>query len=438
MADFDQVVQARALSGQALMQQRNVVGVGVGYRTSRGCVSDELSVVVLVRRKLPPAALSDGDLVPQEVIGVRTDVIEVGDLRPLLPGSFGAQGAPTDRYRPAPGGVSLGHFQITAGTLGCVVQDRASGRPLILSNNHVMANSNAASPGDPILQPGPADGGQLGRDTIAYLERFIAIRYTTEPATCNIAQAYARLGNRLAALTGASHRLQAFQSNPRAQNRVDAALARPIQESDLLKEISGVGAVEGTAVAALGMTVMKSGRTTGYTTGTIQVLEASVQVNYGPERIARFDGQIVSSPMSQGGDSGSLVLESPGRRAVGLLFAGSSQATIFNPIQEVLDQLKVEFPTYAPAARPPASQTAAQRALAVKDAYQLSLLKRPNVVGVGVGMKRKGGQRTGQVGLVVLVERKLPKNLLRPEDILPEEIEGVAVDVKEVGRLEAR
>lgn len=437
MSDFELAAQAKALSGQSLMSQANVVGVGIGYRSTRGHVSDELSVVVMVRHKLPPAALSDHDMVPQELGGVRTDVIEVGDLRPLPSSYFGqTQNVPTDRYRPAPGGVSVGHYQITAGTLGCVVQDRVTGRPMILSNNHVLANSNSAQPGDPILQPGPADGGQLGRDTIAYLDRFVTIRYNTAPASCNIARAYAMLGNRLAALTGASHRLQAYQANPHAVNRVDAALARPVQESDLQAEILSLGAVEGAAPAALGMAVMKSGRTTGYTTGVIQVLDASVQVNYGPENVARFDGQIISSPMSQGGDSGSLVLDSSSRRAVGLLFAGSAKATIFNPIQEVLDQLRIEFPRRAPV-QAVERQTIAQRALAVKEAYQNSLLQRPNVVGVGVGLQRTGGQRTGQVGLVVMVDHKVPKGLLRPEDTIPEEIEGVPVDVKEVGHIKA-
>jgi len=168
----------------------------------------------------------------------------------------------------------------------------------------------------------------------------------------------------------------------------------------------------------------------------IQVLDASVQVNYGPENVARFDGQIISSPMSQGGDSGSLLLDNSSRRAVGLLFAGSAKATIFNPIQEVLDQLRIEFPRRAPA-QPAERQTIAQRALAVKETYQNSLLQRPNVVGVGVGLQRKGGQRTGQVGLVVMVDHKVAKGLLRPEDMIPEEIEGVPVDVKEVGHIKA-
>ncbi len=76
-------------------------------------------MVVLVRRKLPPVSLRETDFIPREVAGVRTDVFEVGDLRPLT--------VYTERHRPAPGGVSLGHYQITAGTLGCVVRDHQTG-----------------------------------------------------------------------------------------------------------------------------------------------------------------------------------------------------------------------------------------------------------------------------------------------------------------------
>src|SRR3989449_7150169 len=80
----------------------------------------------------------------------------------------------TRRIRPAPGGVSIGHIQITAGTLGILA--RRNGRPVILSNNHVLANQNAGRVGDPILQPGPADGGRL-QDTIARLVDFVPIQF---------------------------------------------------------------------------------------------------------------------------------------------------------------------------------------------------------------------------------------------------------------------
>ncbi|HAY84169.1 MAG TPA: hypothetical protein DCY42_04365 [Chloroflexi bacterium] len=66
-------------------------------------------------------------------------------------------------------------------------------------------------------------------------------------------------------------------------------------------------------------------------------------MSYGTGRTARFEGQLVAGAMSQGGDSGSLVLEGSSNNAVGLLFAGSNSTTIFSPIQAVLSILNVEF-----------------------------------------------------------------------------------------------
>jgi hypothetical protein len=95
--------------------------------------------------------------------------------------------------------------------------------------------------------------------------------------------------------------------------------------------------------AELGMEVKKSGRTTGLTSGTVQLLDASVQVGYGAGKIALFTNQILTTNMSQGGDSGSLLVDGEGKKAVGLLFAGSDQVTIHNPIGFVKDALKVRF-----------------------------------------------------------------------------------------------
>ncbi|MDT7864854.1 MAG: hypothetical protein RQ922_03120 [Thermoproteota archaeon] len=73
--------------------------------------------------------------------------------------------------RPVPHGYRIGHISITAGALGCLVRDRVTKEILILSNNHVMANFNNASIGEPIVQPGPYDGGKHPADTIATLLR---------------------------------------------------------------------------------------------------------------------------------------------------------------------------------------------------------------------------------------------------------------------------
>lgn len=328
-----ELLRAKELSKAMLLSKPNVVGVGVGYQYKKGVQTSDLGIIVLVRRKLPTTALTSQELIPQQVNRIDVDVIEVGEIRALQ--------SRTDRWRPAPGGVSLGHYRITAGTFGAVVKDKASGERLILSNNHVLANSNDAVVGDPILQPGPIDGGSTPNDTIATLLRFCPIEFSTEPGICNLANAYAGIGNAIAGVIGSKHRVSTFQSNPQAVNTVDAAVARPTKDSDILDEILEIGVVEGTTEAVLGMSVRKSGRTTGFTTGQITIINATVDVSYGSGRVARFENQLVSGPMSQGGDSGSLLVAGDALKAVGLLFAGSNQTTIFNPIQAVLDCLEI-------------------------------------------------------------------------------------------------
>ncbi|MCC6894702.1 MAG: hypothetical protein IT321_17920 [Anaerolineae bacterium] len=361
---LNEVFQAQRIFQNSLLAKPNVVGVAVGLKNSVG----DPSVVVLVERKVPVAALSASETVPKEVDGVKTDVVEVGYLR--------AYDSPRDRYRPEiPSGISIGHYKITAGTLGTIVTDRMTGEKLILSNNHVLANSNDALVGDAILQPGPADGGQNPGDLVARLERFIALRYVDDPDTpttptptpptnptpgtpggCTIVSSVVTVVNAIAALVGSQQRVtstavvvptssQAAAVDAVAQtpsNEVDCALAKPVDPSKFTGDIVGIGQVHGTKAAALNMAVRKSGRTTGYTTGTITLLNATVNVAYGT-RTARFTGQIITTPMSQGGDSGSLIVDAAENKAVGLLFAGSSLSTIFNPIDNVLNALQVNL-----------------------------------------------------------------------------------------------
>lgn len=330
--DLNVFIQAKESYKQSLFSLPNVNGVGIGYKESNGVITDELSVVCLVSQKT--SNLPSGGIIPPTINGIKTDVVQVGEIKALM--------ANTGRYRPAPGGVSIGHYSITAGTLGVVVRDRSDGTRLILSNNHVLANSNEASLGDPILQPGPTDGGQVSSDTIATLERFVPIVYTSEPGTCNIASFYASFGNWVAKILSSSHRVEVVRQQA-ATNRFDAALARPVNDTDVLDNIMDIGQITGVVTGLPGMAVRKTGRTTGYTTGTITTIDTAINVSYGDNRTARFEGQLVAGAMSQGGDSGSLVVDGNSNNAVGLLFAGSTSTTVFSPIQEVLDGLNIDL-----------------------------------------------------------------------------------------------
>ncbi len=329
--DLDTARNALRQASRELLARPNVTATGIGYKVSGGRRTKSLSIVCSVVRKLPAAALPAGDLVPATIDGVPTDVVETGPIRALQ--------APTGRFRPAPGGVSIGHRDITAGTLGCLV--RKDGQSFILSNNHVLANSNAAQVGDPILQPGPIDGGALATDHIANLEAFVPIAFLAPepPSECSFARAVIAALNAGCRLIGSQtrYRIVALQAQ---ENLVDAAIARPLNAADVRDDILGIGSIQGTAQGTLGLRVKKSGRTTGLTTGEIQQVDVTVDVQYGAGQVARFTDQLLAGAMSQGGDSGSAVLDES-HRLVGLLFAGSDATTIINRIEHVFAALAV-------------------------------------------------------------------------------------------------
>lgn len=306
----------------------NVIGVGSGVKWTDGKPTGEPALLVLVTQKVEEELLSQTDLVPQNLDGIPTDVMAVG--YPFAGGceTFWAQAQNlVKRARPAKGGYSVGHYNITAGTIATGVYDILPGGTVsppghgigiptkyyILSNNHVLADSNAANLNDPILQPGPYDGGKDPDDRIGILSRFIPI--TFDPPT------------------------------PKDQhnNLVDAAVAE-VQFNDLDREIYWSGPVRGwrkKSNVPVGTLIKKTGRTTNFTTGRITAINTTIDVGYGGGRTARFRDQFVTTGISAGGDSGSLVTTLD-NVAVGLLFAGSSISTIVNPIENVRSLLRVE------------------------------------------------------------------------------------------------
>jgi len=328
--DLKPVIAVKRQHLNYLLSRKNVVACGVGFKETEGRITDEPCVVVSVTKKMPEAQLSPADIVPKKLDEVKTDVVETGVIRALQ--------SPTDRWRPAPGGVSIGHIDITAGTLGCLVT--RGNQLFILSNNHVLANTNAAQKGDPIIQPGRYDGGTLD-DQIATLEDFVPIKFGEEPPTCPIATGMESVLNWLARLLGSSHRVMTFREVP-ARNLVDAAIARPLSDDLVEKRILEIGVPKGSREATLGTPVKKSGRTSGFTTGNIIQIDVTAQVSYGEGKTAIFENQLMAGAMSKGGDSGSAVLDEEDY-VIGLLFAGSNVTTLINPIQFVLNALKVEI-----------------------------------------------------------------------------------------------
>lgn len=326
--DLTRLAAQQSRSQDELLALDNVVGVGIGRKVEGGEETDTNALVVLVTHKMPEEALGD-QAVKKSINRVPTDVIEVGEIfaggHTMAPEKTDPCGTEDSadietlrtRSRPARPGYSVGHPRVTAGTIGAGAYDLANTVPgmppkyYILSNNHVIANSNDANPGDPIIQPGRVDGGTVPRDVIGRLDRFIPIKFI-EPG----------------------------QEPP--CNYVDAAVAEvPFHVID--RDIYWSGHPASLFKAAEpGMLVKKTGRTTNFTTGRVQTINTTVNVNYGGGRVARFCRQTITTDMSAGGDSGSLVLDFE-NNPVGLLFAGSSTVTILNPIAWVQGLLRIRL-----------------------------------------------------------------------------------------------
>ena len=249
--------------------------------------------------------------------GTEVDIRDVGRIQALTAPAEGLTWTPQalqQRVRPLHPGLSIAHRDVTAGTLGGFVTVAGSDGVFALSNNHVLAASDQAALDDPVLQPGPHDGGTAG-DRVGRLARAVPL-------------------------------------DAGGGNGVDAALALLEDVTDVsdVDPTYPVGRLTGWAEPDDEVAVEKVGRTTGWTKGRISAIELDdVAVEY-PVGVVSFDGQVevtgARGAFSAGGDSGSLVYRPDTREAVGLLFAGSERGgadgtglTFCNPIGLVLESL---------------------------------------------------------------------------------------------------
>lgn len=318
---------------KALLEKENVVAVGIGLKTTKGIRTTTPAIVCSVEKKVPLSQLRKRDIIPSEVNGVATDVVQTGPFKALK--------ARTDRWRPAPGGVSVGHEKISAGTLGCLVKKNDAIH--ILSNNHVLAAQNEGALGSAILQPGKVDGGQYPIDRIATLSEFVRIQWAGGEG-CKIGRGLARCANLMARFFGRKTMLEAVTAEA-PENLVDAAIAKPTKDSYVSDELLELGKIQDVnLLPEIGLAVRKSGRTTAVTEGEITQTDVVVQVGYSDGKKALFVDQLMVEPggFSDPGDSGSVVIDSD-NNIVALLFAGSDTSTIVNRIENVFDLLKISL-----------------------------------------------------------------------------------------------
>lgn len=293
------------------------------------------------------------------------------------------------------------------GTLGSAVT--RNGVLSILSNNHVVGRSGSATAGEDTIQPALIDTGCNG-------------------ANSNIVGDYA--GNIV----------------PLGTANVDAAIstarANMVDSTGAIIDI-GVPCVEVVA-PAVGMSVRKSGRTTGFTTSSITAINTSVSIQYqkgcnsGGKFTITYTNQIVTGAMSAGGDSGSLTLTNNDTtpNPVGLLFAGSSSTTIHNRATDVVSAFQSGGNTFsfvgnscgsiASGGEPLGFATPAQadidRVRPIKERNEAALFQHPGVLGVGVGATENDPTQAAVVVFLESPSGRVPRSL-------PTDVEGTPVRV---------
>ena len=213
------------------------------------------------------------------------------------------------------------HF-CCGGTLGSLLT--MNGNFYILSNNHVLARTNQASPGEPISQPGiiETNCSTAGTQTVANLTSFVKLQNgaNVDAAIALIVPGAVDLtGNIL--LLGGTATGSTPDPGPPHQGR-------------------GIS-------ASIGETVAKSGRTTGLTCSTVSVTNLSTSVTYPTPCGATtsfnvtYSNQISVSGggFSGTGDSGSLIVDQSTADPVALLYGGSDTDSVGNPVADVLNAL---------------------------------------------------------------------------------------------------
>ena len=339
----------------------NIVATYVGFKQVNKQRTGDVAVVFAVKKKRRLSDISRDELIPSVVSAIPTDVVQTGEIRArsLTQRDQGAARSLTEKRRPCPPGYSIGHVSITAGTLGAWVRLLTGEDRYVLSNNHVLANSNDTQPHADIIQPGKADGGFSGTDLFARLHEYAVIRFGLDGTggkdkkSSALARAWwsawKAVPNAIAKLTRCPFRLGVINTTRHSAraldqpwpNLVDAALARPLAQSHADLEIPHIGEPAGIRDLELGDVVRKTGRTTVFQEGVVEGVDADVRVSYG-SGTASFQDQIIIGPggFSDGGDSGSVIVDE--NNFIGaLLFAGGDGITIGNRISNIVSVLGI-------------------------------------------------------------------------------------------------
>jgi endonuclease G, mitochondrial len=303
---MEQLKQFVRTKGPEYLKDQNVTSIGIGYKITKNRPTGQICVQFTVNKKLAsPEAMGAANTthIPESFsIGgadIPTDVLERNyeTSYKLMPEA--TPGQQKTRMDPIQPGISVANINSSAGTIGCIVYDKADGAAYILSNWHVL-HGPEGNIGDKVVQPGPWDDNRTGQNHLGRLIR----SHLGEAGDCAISSIEGR---------GVDSRVLELSVIP-----------------------DSIGEPE------LGDRVTKSGRTTGVTHGIVNRVHTLVKINYGGNTGVKAVGCFEIGPdpdflpedgeISKGGDSGSIWLFKNVQGQItavmaGLHFAGESSSS---------------------------------------------------------------------------------------------------------------
>lgn len=323
-----------------LLEKPNTLAVGIGIKESNGEFTDEIAYRVFVSDKKSPAELAPDEMIPPEVLGAKTDVLQPYRVKDR-PGVCGTERRTLTKHRPLRAGIAISTDATTYGTLGWFGTLDIDDSRILLTNKHVLydGTNETITTSKPTAQP------QLGE---------VSKCCCCECGSDNV------IGDSLIGIRTLS---------PATATSVDCAIARikPEHAASITLSIANdatteVMAVSGTAVAIVGQAVRKIGARSGFTRGTVVHVGDAAVAGMDPAggTITVMTGQVLVIPaaaetyqvddagtckfaFSNSGDSGSVILNNDDA-IVALLWGGdettnSVDITFSNNIANVLTVL---------------------------------------------------------------------------------------------------
>lgn len=292
-ADQTRLQQLLPQAEEILMKIPGVVGVGIGIKRTDNELTETTAYRVYVQRKKPTDDVPPDQQIPEEVLGVPTDVIEM---------VITTSSVDTAEYRPVKGGIQIGNGSGAVGTLGCMAIRTSDSAKVLLSNHHVM------------MAGGKVVGDKIGQPDYC------------ESCCCSCGEVGTIAKGEIGGL-------------------VDCAIAVLKGDITSVNQINQIGDTAGKAVAIKTETVRKTGRTTGFTTGIVEDINFPTR----NEKGTVFNGQLLISPVagiakfSDSGDSGSAIVNA-GNQVVGLLWGSNVLGTVASHIDPVLTAMGITIP----------------------------------------------------------------------------------------------